>query len=314
MTTNRDTARSAVEAILGKSGQAVVNYVDEAVSSAQSEFDARFTELVERLSATDGLAAEQTRLSRAITALASRTDSKASAEQVADIQNDIRSLRTIVAGAGRMLAGAMEEVNAASQSTSPASAKSALSKAERLADEAESAQNNGADRLAELENRLAKIETWRQEVVDPTLEELKEWRKNTVDPFIRRHRTPRSESATSVTQNVQPSEEAQTFRRRINPRNWGVIAWILALLFGWIAFTFALNLFGAVQGWLPQVPYLIKVILALMPALGLVGIGLFGGGLLGSWITERLSKNDGPIETDETTTQVSQTRTVNATS
>ena len=298
MTTNRDTARSAVEAILGKSGQAVVNYVDEAVSSAQSEFDARFTELVERLSATDGLAAEQTRLSRAITALASRTDSKASAEQVADIQNDIRSLRTIVAGAGRMLAGAMEATNVAATASTPEVGTNAIDQARSLADEAEAAQRNCARQLSDLENRVAALES-RMDRVEENLNdhdrriaalEEREDLSPELEPETDPSGPPWSETQTTTT----------TFQHRVNPVNWGWLAWTLAIVGGFIALMIAMAwLSPAILGWLASYPDIVKNGLAFLAGAALTGVGFFGGGLLGANIAEEQTD-----ETEQSTTTV----------
>lgn len=324
MTTNSNqlpaTAREAVLAILGggpsSAGEAIVDFVDDTVYGIDESIDAKIADhrkavseeiakIAKRVRGSEGLATKQKQLSEALVALASRADSKEieNTEEIASLRKDVSQLRAIVATAGRMMAGAMEATNVAAQANANADPKSANAKideANNLLDQAEAKQSDCCDEIAKLENRVAELERWRKDVVDPALkahmesiDSLNSWRKDIVDPFIKRQNgaalkvTAETQKAPVAPVAPAPKVEVSSFQRRIDPRNWGVLSYVLAVGFGIIALAIAVTWIApAILGMTGFAA--LKWFAVVAVCVGLVGASFCCGGILGSFLSDRL--------------------------
>lgn len=279
---DKETATEMVQRMLGESGAAVVRLVEEnnqhidakvaqaaaaihtAVDSKLKEVSSAITERKEQLD----------KQRAALGGLAEKLDNKVD-------KTEFSSLEALIAQAGRTLASAMEAVNQAATASDPSEASKAADKAAEQTNRVGKDVDEFSEKFNALTERVSTLEKWKDETVEPALEELKKQGGRIRALESAKKPTPVSEEPTAL---YRP-----TLVERANPRNWGWMAWGLALLLGFIALVAALTAFCPwVSHVLNQQWPAVRATLSFLAGLTLTAIGFFGGGLLGDTVAKKM--------------------------
>lgn len=258
----------------GSAGDAIIRFVEEALAGNNQKFD----ELREQL--------------------AELNDRFASKDELAELKSDQADVRNKLRAAAEILTGAALVHNEVRQVAVEDASQADVEAAQAAMAEAEEAVEEANTSLTELEARVASLEEWRKETVDPTLENHEE-RISALENQSRPINIPAPapvEDETSVEHqpvreddHVVPGMQPQPSRlqqvaRDANPANWqGVVPWALAivgLLFGWFVVGELLQNASKPVLW-DWFAWLFVPVTA--------AVGFFGGGLIGQRLAGRQS-------------------------
>lgn len=284
---NKETATEMVQRMLGESGAAVVQlvkennrHIDAKVAQAAAAIHTAVDSKLKEVSSAITERNEQLDKQRAaLGGLAEKLDNKVD-------KTELSSLKALIAQAGRTLASAMEAVNQAATTSDPSEAGEAADKAAKQAGEADELLTQVAAKVAELEERVSSLETWREGTVNPALNA----HRDRLDSQDGRLKALESAQSSSVTE--QADRPVQIYRptivERADVRNWGWAAWLGASIGALIALMVALAWFCPwVSHVLNQQWPFTRGFLSFAAGTTLTAIGFFGGGLLGDDIAKK---------------------------